>query len=46
MLSADIIGDVYSNLAALGSERSGMPPFPLRMLQCIGYLSGIVTYLR
>ena len=39
MLCVDVIGDAHSNLAALGSERSGMPPFALRMLQCIGYFS-------
>jgi hypothetical protein len=46
MLGVNVIGNVYSNLAALGGERSRMPPFTLRMLQCIGYFFGIVTYLR
>ena len=46
MLRVDVIGDVHSNLAALGSERGSMPPFTLRMLQCIGYFCGIVTDLR
>ena len=46
MPCVDVIGDVHSNLAALGSERSRMPPFNLRMLQGIGCFFRIVTYLR
>jgi hypothetical protein len=46
MFCVDVIGDVHSNLAALGSERSGMAPFTLRMLQGIGYFCGILTNLR
>src|SRR3989442_4911498 len=46
MLCFDVIGDLHSNLAALGSERYGMPLLNLRMLRCIGYLCGILTHLR
>ena len=46
MLGVDVIGDVHSHLAALGSEGSSMPAFPVRVLQCVGYFFGIVTYLR
>src|SRR5713101_9777841 len=42
----DVARHVHSNLAALSSKRSSMPSFTFRMLQCIGYFSGIVTYLR
>src|SRR5580765_580624 len=46
MLGVYVIGDIDSNLAALRSERSGMPAFALRMLQCVGYLRRIVANLR
>jgi hypothetical protein len=46
MLGVDIVGDVHPNLAALSGECGGMAAFSLRMLQCIGYFRGIVTYLR
>ncbi len=45
MFCVDVIADLHPNLAALGSERSGMAPFTLRMLQGIGYFCGIVTDL-
>src|ERR1700733_4299365 len=32
MLGVDVIGDVQSHLAALGSEGSSMPAFPVRVL--------------
>ncbi len=46
MFRVDVIGDVHSNPAALGSERSSMPTLALRMLQRVGYFCGVVTYLR
>ena len=46
MLCLYVIGDLHSNLAALGSERSSMPSFVLRMFQRIGDFCRIGTDLR
>ena len=40
MFAVDVIDDVHSDLAALGSEGGGVPPFVLRMLQCSAASAG------
>ena len=46
MQCVDVIADIHANLPSLGSEPRSMPTFNLRMLQCVGYLLRITTYLR
>src|ERR1700704_3834108 len=46
MLSVDVIGDIYADFAAFGSEGGGVAAFALGMLERVGYFGGIIANFR